>query len=303
MAAEPNPNVAPQSSRVGVIGMGTMGSPMAINLIRAGFAVTVFNRTPEKCAAAVREGARQAGSVGELASGTDIVLIMLSDAGAVQEVSLGEDGILAKGRPGMLVIDSSTISPAASKELGASYAAKGMSFLDAPVTGSRPQAETGKLFFLVGGSESAYKQAIPLFDAMGRRHIHLGENGMGGCAKICNNMAGLVNLSAFCEALAMAGAFGLDQKKLCEVIGDSGGRSAVSDGKGPKILEQNWRADFALELAHKDLALSRDFAQSLHAASPVVAQAAEVYRLAKEAGFGGDDVCGLYRWYHNQASQ
>lgn len=291
------------SSRVGVIGMGTMGSPMAVNLVRAGFPVTVFNRTPEKCADAVREGARQARSVRELVQETDIVLIMLADAAAVKEVSVGVDGILAQGRPGMLVIDSSTISPLISRELGAAFEAKGMSFLDAPVTGSRPQAETGKLFFLVGGAEHAYERAVPLFEAMGRRHIHLGGHGMGACAKICNNMAGLVNLATFCETLTMARAFGLDQEKLCAVIGDSGGRSAVSEGKGPKILARNWQPDFALDLAHKDLALAREFARFLETSSPLVAQAVTVYGHASEAGLGREDLCSLYKWYEGQANR
>lgn len=286
--------------RVGVIGMGTMGRPMAINLVQAGFPVTVFNRKAGKCAEAVAAGARQAGSLAELAGAADVVVSMLSDDEAVERVLTGEDGILAHGRAGMLVIDSSTIHPETSRRVAVALQKQSIDFLDAPVTGSKPQAEAGKLFFLVGGPAAAYERALPLFDAMGRKHVHLGENGMGTCAKLCNNMAGFINLAGFCEALMIARSFGLEEQKLYEVISDSGGRSAMSDGKGAKILGRNWQPDFALGLAHKDLELAQRFATALGVASPVAAKAAGVFGSASRSGLSAEDVCGLYRWYEQE---
>ncbi len=281
---------------VGVIGMGRMGAPMAVNLLKAGFQVTVHNRTREKCARAEAAGATVAPSVADVAARCEAVLLMLADDAVVKQTVFGEGGIAANGKPGALVIDSSTVHPRLSREIGAALAAKGIGFLDAPVTGSRPQAEEGKLFFLIGGPREAYQQAIQLLDAMGRKHLHLGDNGAGACAKLCNNLCGFVNLSAFCEALAIGKRFGLEPQQLFEVISNSGGRSAVSDGKGPKMLRGDWDADFALGLASKDMRLAVALAREIGQPAPLTQTAQDIYAQA-EAGHGGDDVCALYRWY------
>ena len=282
--------------RVAVIGMGLMGCPMALNLCKAGIAVTVYNRTRDKCRRAQEAGATVADSVAQAAADSDAIVLMLSDDAAVREIALGPDGVLANAKPGSLVIDSSTVHPGLSRELGRSFAAKGIGFLDAPVTGSRPQAEEGKLFFLIGGPREAYQRAIPLFEAMGRKHLHLGANGSGACAKLCNNLAGFVSLAAFCEAMSIGKSFGLDSEQLFEVISNSGGRSAVSDGKGPKILRGDWNADFALKLASKDMRLATALAKESGQRAPVTERAQQVFGEA-EAVHGASDVCALYRWY------
>jgi 3-hydroxyisobutyrate dehydrogenase len=196
----------------------------------------------------------------------------------------------------LLVIDSSTVHPNLSKEMAAAFAAKGIAFLDAPVTGSRPQAEDGKLFFLVGGPREACERAIPLFEAMGRKHLHLGANGSGACAKLCNNLCGFVNLAAFCEAMVIGKRFGVEPQQLFEVISNSGGRSALSDVKGPKILRGDWDADFALALASKDVGLASILAREIGQHTPVTDEARKIYAAAA-AKYGSDDLCALYRWY------
>ncbi|MBI4023367.1 MAG: NAD(P)-dependent oxidoreductase [Verrucomicrobia bacterium] len=282
--------------QVGVIGMGRMGAPMALNLLKAGFKVTVHNRTREKCRTAADAGAAVAASPADVAARTDAVLLMLADDAAVKQVVFGKGGLRANGKAGLLVIDSSTVQPGLSQKLAAAFAEKKIMFLDAPVTGSRPQAEDGKLFFLVGGSRAAYERAIPLFEAMGRKHLRLGTNGAGACAKLCNNLAGFVNLAGFCEAMAIGKRYGLAPQQLFEVIRNSGGRSGMADVKGPKILRRDWNADFVLSLASKDMRLGIALAEKVAQRAPLAKAARKIYDGAA-TNHGSDDVCALYRWY------
>ena len=270
---------------------------MALNLLKAGFQVSVFNRTASKAAPVVEAGASTCTSIAELTARCEAVVIVVSDDDAVRAVVQGDDGILAAAAPGLLVIDSSTVHPDTSNAMATALGRKQVTYLDAPVTGSRPQAEQGKLFFLVGGPEAGYRAAVPLLEAMGRKHLHLGPTGLGSCAKLANNMLGFIHMAALSEALSMGKRSGLDPKLLHEVISHSGGRSAVSDGKGPKMIAGDWAPDFALSLAHKDLSLARDLAEQLGLPAPVLVIAKEVFLMARER-FGGDgDACSVYRWY------
>lgn len=289
-------------NRIGVIGMGVMGSPMACSLLRAGYQVGVFNRTAEKCQSAQAMGAGVAQSVAQLAAESEVLIVMLADDAAVEGVVAGEHGVLAGGRAGLIVINCSTVHPRTNRQLTLALAERKITLLDAPVTGSRPQAESGQLYFLVGGEEAAYCRCIPLLQAMGRGHIHLGPVGAGAGAKLGNNLMGFINLSALVEALEMVTRFGLAPEKFLEAIGNSGGRSAFSEVKGPKILREDWSPDFALKLAAKDLRLARALAEDMHQVSPILAQAAETYAQATTA-FGNDDVCSLIRWYRQQTRQ
>jgi 3-hydroxyisobutyrate dehydrogenase-like beta-hydroxyacid dehydrogenase len=282
--------------KIGVIGMGIMGAPMAVNLVKAGFDVTVFNRDAKKSKPVQEAGAAVAGSIGELAAACEAVVVVVSDDDAVRAVCLGEDGIEAAGREGLLVIDASTALPDTTIEVAAALRARGMVYLDAPVTGSKPQAESGTLFFLAAGDKAGYQRAVPLFEAMGRRHIYLGENGMGTCAKLCNNLCGFINLAAFSEALAIGSKYGLEPELLCEVIGDSGGRSAAMEGKWPKMLERDWSPQFALPLAAKDMRLAQELSEKVGVDARIIATAMEVYAEATPGG-EGKDFCSLIEWY------
>lgn len=292
-------NIQQQHSiqRVGLIGTGAMGAPMAQNLIKAGFQVVVYNRTRHKCDPLVKSGAIRAESVVELARQSEAVILMLANDAAVESVTLSLDGLAGAGIKDLIVVDSSTIHPRTTHRIAKELAAKDIVYLDAPVTGSRPQAESGELFFLVAGSRSAFSQCEPLFEAMGRRSIYLGASGSGSCAKLLNNMLGLVNLAALSEALTLAERQGLDAKMALDVINDSGGRSAVSMSKGPKMLARDWSSDFALGLAAKDVRLVKQLADAYKNPSPVLSAAVKVYDSAVELLGPGDDVCGLVRWH------
>jgi len=171
-------------TRVGVIGQGAMGRPMALNLLKAEVEVTVFNRTRSKCLAAADAGAVVADSIPALVATSEVIVIMVKWDQSVCEVILGPDGVLAAGHRGLLVIDSTTIHPFTSQDMAAALAAKEIDYLDAPVMSDSAAASRGELYFLVGGDEQAYVRAIPVFEAMGNRHAHLGSNGTGSGAKI-----------------------------------------------------------------------------------------------------------------------
>lgn len=282
--------------RVGMIGLGIMGGGMAATLLRAGFPVTVWNRSPERTEAVVALGARPTTTIAQLAAESDVAIIMVSDDDAVREVVHGDQGVLAGGRTGLIVLNCSTVHPATNQQLAAATVVRGIDWLEAPVTGSRLQAETGKLYFLLGGPESLLPAVRPLLEAMGRGHIHLGEVGAGSCAKLGNNLMGFINLCGIAEALELARRFGLPAEKFLEVVANSGGRSAFSEAKGPKILSGNWSPDFALKLAAKDLRLARQFAHDLQHDSQLLDDATQLYTAAANV-YGDADVCSLVRWY------
>ncbi|WP_437223703.1 NAD(P)-dependent oxidoreductase [Planctomicrobium sp. SH661] len=287
-------------TRVGVVGIGLMGHGMAGSLLNAGFSVGVYNRNPEKCLPLQQRGAAVFETPAQLAEMSDFVIVMLSDDAAVGQVCSGDQGLLAGGRSGLIVMNSSTVLPATNQKLAARFAEREITLLDAPVTGSRPQAESGQLYFLVGGPESAFQAALPLFAAMGKGQIHLGPVGSGACAKLGNNLMGFINLCGIAEALELTSRFGLDPARFLEAVSHSGGRSAFSEGKGPKILREDWSPDFALQLAAKDLRLARTLADELQQQSPILHQAEEVFARASNM-YGDRDVCSLVEWYRRSA--
>lgn len=288
---------------VGIIGLGIMGGPMALNLLKNGFAVTVFNRTPDKCRTLHDAGASVAKSIAELSVKCAAIVIMVSDDRAVRAIVQSEDGILHYAKSGTLVVDSTTVHPQTSREMARALAQRGITYIDAPVTGSRKQAEEASLLFLVGGSERDVRRASPLLQAMGRKHVRLGPIGAGACAKLGNNMLGLIHMAAMAEAYSLVERFGLSLEAFHDIISQSGGRSAMSDLKGPKILKEDWRADFALALAHKDLMLARSLAEGLDHPAPVLSAAERVFANAHEMVGGNDDFCGVFRWYRQHANQ
>lgn len=285
--------------RIGVIGLGTMGAPMAHNLLRAGFEVTVFNRTPAKCELLRAAGATVAASVREMAGWSDVVLLMLPDDAAVRSVVI-KDGLLDSGKPGSVVIDSSTTHPHTSQEMAAALARRGIEYLDAPVTGSRREAETARLSFLVGGSAAAFRDCESIFAALGQRTFYLGGSGMGACAKLGNNMMGAIHMAALAEAMTLMESYGLDRKLFFEVISQSGARSAVVEGKGPKLLAGDFNPDFALSLMLKDTQLARELADAARCPAPLLTAASETYGQAKP-GFGDADMSAVYQWYRQAA--
>jgi 3-hydroxyisobutyrate dehydrogenase-like beta-hydroxyacid dehydrogenase len=279
---------------VGFIGTGIMGGPMAANLADAGFSVRAFNRTRSKAEALAEEHdnvtvADSPADVGR--AGT--VISMVTDVPDVEQVLLGEDGAAEGLRDGGLAIDMSTIAPAASREIGERLAAQGVDFLDAPVTGSRPKAESGTLTIMAGGAPEAYERALPLFEAMGELVLHVGPQGHGSMVKLINNTLAAVNAAALAEGLVVARAAGVETGKLLEVLAAGSGNSAMRDLKAEPMLQGDFDPLFKLEHMRKDLNHFLAEVARLGGSTEVAAQAEQAYAEADAAGYGEQDFAAV----------
>jgi 3-hydroxyisobutyrate dehydrogenase and related beta-hydroxyacid dehydrogenases len=282
---------------IGFIGLGTMGRPMAANLLRAGYEVIAWNRTPDRARDLQELGAGRAESPLEAARAADIVITMVSDDAAIEQVYYGSRGVMEGLKPGTVVIDSSTISPETARRLAADAAARFCDFLDAPVTGSKPAAEDGTIVFMVGGSRETLDRVRPVLLAMGRDAVHVGGSGSGAAAKLANNMIGAANLAALAEGMALAAAAGIDARKFLSIIQSGGAASRMAELKGQKIMDGDDSLQFALSLMHKDLRLAAALSDSVKAPAPLLDAVRAVYRDAEAAGLGGEDLSALARWY------
>jgi len=266
--------------KVAFLGLGIMGGPMAANLVKAGHEVTAWNRTPGKGV----EGARVAASPRAAAQGAEAVWLCVSNTEAVEQVLFGKDGVEPALRAGMVVADSSTISPAATVEFARRIRARGADVLDAPVTGSKTGAESAQLIFIVGGAEATIAKVRPLFDAMGKKVLRMGENGKGQAAKLAMNLMIALIYQGFAEALTLAGRLGVEPEKLLELIQSSMVRSGVVDYKAPFVLRRDFSPNFPLRLMHKDIHLMLDAAHALGLKLPGIETVDQVYEQASAAG-------------------
>lgn len=281
-------------ARVGVIGLGIMGSGMAANLLRAGFDVTVYNRTPARAEPLRSKGARVARSPAELASQCQAVITMVSDVPALEQVLLGPQGALAGASPGTLFIDSSTVTPEASLRMAQEARRRGCEYLDAPVVGSKQAAQEGQLVFMVGGPEEAFERARPLFAAMGRAAYRVGPNGHGSAIKLINNMIAGVTMAALAEGAALAQAAGIAPDALLQVLSDSVIASPFLKSKLVKALQGDFSTHFALTLMQKDLRYFLELAGQEDRFTPTAALVAQLYRAARLAGWGELDTAALF---------
>lgn len=245
--------------RIGFIGLGIMGKPMALNLRRAGYAVTVHNRSRGPVAELVAAGAVDGRSPRGVAEASDIVITMLPDAPEVREVVLGPGGVLEGARPGLLVVDMSTIAPAASREVAEALRGRGVEALDAPVSGGQKGAVEGTLSIMVGGPAAAFARARPVFQAMGKHIVHIGEApGAGGVAKAANQIIVAVTLMAVAEALTLAGKAGVDPARVREALMGGFAGSRILEQHGQRMLERNFQPGFRVRLHRKDLGIALD---------------------------------------------
>jgi len=265
--------------RVAFLGLGIMGRAMASNLVKAGHQVTVWNRTPKDV-----EGARTAGSPSEAARDAEIAWICVSDTKAVEAVLFGPQGVNESLADGMTVVDSSTISPSATRQFAERVRSKGVQWVDAPVTGSKTGAENGTLIFIVGGDEAAIEQIKPLFAAMGKSFFRMGETGKGQAAKLVMNLQIALIYEGFAEALTLAAKLGVDAETLMPLINASMIRSGVVDYKAPFVLKRDFSPNFPLRLMRKDLLLAMDAARELRVKLPGLDMVEEIYDLAVEEG-------------------
>ena len=274
------------TKRIGFVGLGLMGSRMAKHLIKAGYELIAFNRTIEKAEELGKVGADVAKSSKEVGEKSDVIITMLSDSPAVEEVILGNDGLLEGTREGSVIIDCSTISPKVSARVADETRKKGVEMLDAPVAGSRKQAEEGILIFLVGGNKQVYEENLDVLNAMGKNSFHIGKNGMGSYMKLVMNMIIAMNLHTLAEGLVFGMKAGIDPKLMVEIINSSGAKSGGSESKGKTMIEGNYDTAFALKLMCKDMGLVKEETRNLNVPTPSASVVHEMYSAAKAKGKG-----------------
>lgn len=281
------------SQSIGFIGLGIMGQPMALNLVRAGFKLTVFNRTPGKAEPLQRAGATVARTPAEAAGDADFVMTIVSDTVAMEGVVLGKDGIVETIRPGAILIDSSTISPVVSRKLAAALAAKGAHMVDAAVTGSKHGAEKSELTFMIGGDRAVLDRAMPVLSVLGKKHIYCGAQSLGLAAKLAQNAIQATMVEVFCEGLVLAAKAGVRPETMLEIIQGSMARASLTDFKAPFIFKGDFTPYFPLKLMHKDLELAMEAAYAQNIPMPTTATVKEVYAAAKAQGKGDLDYASV----------
>ena len=281
--------------RVGFIGLGIMGQGMARNLMKAGFALTVWNRTASKAEPFAAEGAKVAETPANLAGQCDVIVICVSDTPDVEAVLLGENGVIDGVQAGSLVIDCSTISPIRTQEFAALLAGKGVDMLDAPVSGGSEGAAKGTRSIMVGGDASQFERAQPYLQAMGKSITHVGGNGAGQMVKLVNQILVVNGMLALGEAFLFAQAGGLDlEKTLRAVEGGAAGSWALSY-RGPQIIERDWRPGFMVDLQQKDLRLILEAADQLGVPVMGCSTTFHLYRMLQNRGLGGEGNHALIR--------
>lgn len=280
--------------RVGFLGLGTMGLPMATNVAKAGFPLTVWNRTASKAQPLLSLGAKAGKGPAQVAAEVDVVVTMVSRPQDVEQIVLGPDGVADGLRSGGALVDMSTVSPATSRKLAGAVAAKQGEFLDCPVVGSKGPATDGTLVILAGGLAQTLAKCRPVLSAMGKTIIHAGNVGSGSALKLATNLLLGHLMAGFSEALALSTRAGLDPSRLLEVIEASTFHSPWYRGKGTPMLRGDFSTHFALKHMEKDFTLMRQLADEVGAALPVTDAVRAAFSQAEAAGFGEQDYSALF---------
>lgn len=289
-------------SSIAFIGIGVMGQPMASHLMDAGYSLTVYNRTPSKCDSLKARGAAVAQSPADAARGADVVFTMLPDEHIVREVLLGEHGVCEGARPGVLVVNTSTVSPESNIQRGEDLKARGLRFMDSPVTGSGLQARDRTIVFIASGERAAFDEALPLLRAMGKDAYFASEQvGSASYAKLCSNAMMAVNLAAFSEAVVLAKKAGVNPEMFVRFCSGGGPQSAMADKKIGKILKRDFSPTFRTALLHKDTMLARALAARLGVPVPALSLVSELLLAACKDGYADEDVCALVKNYEKWA--
>ena len=266
--------------RVAFLGLGIMGHAMATNLVKAGHEVTVWNRTPGKMV----EGAGIAPTPAAAAQGAEVVWLCVSDTSAVEKTLFGPDGVEQSLVEGMVIADSSTISPSATANFGERVRTRGVAYVDAPMTGSKIGAANGTLIFMVGGDEAVIDRLNPLFAAMGKKIFRMGETGKGQATKLAMNLQIALIYEGFAEALTLATKLGVEPRQLVSLIDATMVRSGVVEYKAPFVLQRDFTPNFPLRLMHKDILLTLEAAKEARVKLPALETVEEIYEMATEDG-------------------
>jgi 3-hydroxyisobutyrate dehydrogenase-like beta-hydroxyacid dehydrogenase len=281
-------------SAVGFIGLGIMGSRQAANLVRAGFEVTVYNRTRERADAwSAEHGGRVAATPREVAERSETVITMVVDGPQVEAMLLDEDGAVHGAKPGTLFVDMSTIGPADTRRIGGAVIERGHRFVDAPVTGSAPKAEDGTLTIMAGGCDEDVRRAMPLFEAMGELIVHVGELGMGQQAKVISNAVAATNCATLAQGLVLGRRTGVDLEALLKVMGAGAAASQMLTLKGRPMLDHDFAPLFKLDHMLKDVVLCLQEAREAGVGFPSAALAGELYAAGAGRGLGDQDFAAV----------
>ncbi|MBT2697184.1 2-hydroxy-3-oxopropionate reductase [Bacillus sp. ISL-40] len=290
------------AQKVGFIGLGIMGKPMALNLIKAGFTLTVNDLNQDAVHQVVEAGAVAAHSAKEVAENSDVIITMLPASKHVEQVVLSENGILAGAKAGSVIIDMSSITPEVSRELAAAAAKKGFGMLDAPVSGGEPKAIDGTLAIMVGGKEDVFESVLPVLYGMGKDVILVGDHGCGVTAKLANQIIVNLNIAAMSEALVLAAKAGIDIEKMYQAIRGGLAGSAVLDAKVPLILDRNFVAGGSIAINMKDITNVMDTAHEIGVPLPLSSQLLEIFHALKVDGKIKDDHGSIVRYYEKLAN-
>ncbi len=286
---------------VAFIGMGTMGAPMALNILKAGFGVTVYNRTREREEPVAEKGAKRAESPAKAAEGADVVIVCVSDTPDVQGVILGEEGVIRGASPGAVVVDMSTISPAATREMAAALEEKGIKMLDAPVSGGSEGAINGTLSIMVGGDKEAVEKVTPVLEAMGKTITHIGPIGAGQTTKAINQIVICGEYLSVAEGLALGMKADLDMEKVLEAISGGAAASWVLDNRAINMIKNDYPLGFRVRLHHKDLRIAMEAARELGVTLPCAALVDQMESGLVARGFGDEDVSAVARGIREQS--
>ena len=283
--------------KIAFLGLGIMGSRMSARLIQAGHDVTVWNRTPGKGAALKKLGAKEAASPKEAAAGAEVAITMLANPASVEAVALGEEALIAGLKPGSVYVDMTTVSPATSRRLGEAAARRGVGFLDAPVTGSKPAAASGELVLMVGGDAAPLERVRPVLQPMSKKIIHMGPVGAGSLMKLVNNLSMAGAMAAFFEGFVLGKRGGLPEEAMMEVLMSGALASPLLRLKGDAILKRNFEPLFSLKHMAKDVHLAVEESERERLEAPIMRLLDERFNAAQEQGLSEEDYAALIKLY------
>lgn len=287
--------------RIAYFGLGIMGRGMVANLLKAGYPVTIWNRTAERGAHLVGQGATQANSPAEAVANADVIMYCLSDDTAVEDLVFGSGGLAAAVKSGQILVDMTTVHPDTSRKEAAAFAAKGAHFLDAPVFGSKNEAANGGLWIVVGGDRALYEEVKPILEVLSETTHYMGGTAMGSSMKLVGNLVVAAQLEALGEAMTLATKAGLDPQDVLGVLHVTDFKSPIFDGVGAALVKRDFSTFFALKLMLKDANLIARFAQDLNVPIPAAAATREVIKAAVNKGWGEENASAFIRILEDQA--
>lgn len=287
--------------KIGFIGLGIMGKPMSLNLIKAGYELVVFNRSQKAIDEVVQAGAEAGQSPKDVAERSDVIITMLPNSPEVKEVVLGPNGVIEGAKPGSIVIDMSSIAPGASQEVGKALAEKGIRFLDAPVSGGEPGAIAGTLSIMVGGKKEDFEEMLPILKAMGSSAVLCGDIGAGNVTKLANQIIVAINIAAVSEALTLATKAGVNPETVYEAIRGGLAGSKVLDAKGPMMFERRFDPGFRINLHIKDLNNVLETGHDIGSPLPLTASVMEMMQTLKGFNLDHNDHSALVKYYEKLA--